>query len=44
MSARQRRTLQARVDHRRPILEPLINDFSRSVRRFDPSQQFGGRK
>lgn len=42
MSARQRRTLQARVDQRRPILESLINDFSRSVRRFDPSQQFGG--
>jgi hypothetical protein len=42
MSARQRRTLKARVDQRRPILESLISDFSRSARRFDPSQQFGG--
>ena len=42
MSARQRRTLQARVDQGHPILESLINNFSRSLRRFDPSQQFGG--
>jgi len=42
MSASQRWTLQARVNQRRPILESLINDFSHSVRRFDPNQQFGG--
>jgi hypothetical protein len=42
MSARQRRTLQARADQGHPILESLINNFSRSLRRFDPSQQFGG--
>jgi hypothetical protein len=42
VSARQRRTLQERVDERRPILESLIKDFSRCVRRFDPSRQFGG--
>jgi hypothetical protein len=42
LSTRQRRTLQERVDERRPIFESLVGDFSRFVRRFDPTQQFGG--
>ncbi len=42
MSARRRRTLQQRVDERRPILESLVGDFSRYVQRFNPNQQFGG--
>jgi hypothetical protein len=42
VSARQHRTLQERVDGRRPILESLVGDFSRFVRRFDANQQFGG--
>ena len=37
VNASQRRTLQERVDERRPILESLIKDFSRSVRRLIPA-------
>lgn len=42
MSARQHRTLQKRVDQRRPILESLVGDFSRFVQGFDANRQFGG--
>jgi hypothetical protein len=34
--------LSVSVEQRRPILESLVNDFGRSVRRFDPGPQFGG--
>jgi hypothetical protein len=42
MSPRQRRTLQERVDERRPIVDSLIGDFSRFVNSFDAYRQFGG--
>jgi hypothetical protein len=42
MSTRAHRTLQERVDQRRPVRESLVGDFSRYVARFDASRQFGG--
>jgi hypothetical protein len=42
VSAARRRTLQERVDQRRPVLESLVGDFSHYVHSFDPNQQFGG--
>jgi hypothetical protein len=42
LSGRRRRTLQERVDQRRPVLESLVGEFSRYVERFDANRQFGG--
>jgi hypothetical protein len=42
VSAPRRRTLQERVDQRRPVLESLVGDFSHYVRSFDANRQFGG--
>jgi hypothetical protein len=42
VSAARHHTLQERIEERRPILESLLGDFSRFVRRFAASQQFVG--
>jgi hypothetical protein len=42
VSPRRRQTLQERLNERRPIIESLVGDFSRFVRHFDASRQFGG--
>jgi hypothetical protein len=42
VSTRQHRTLQERINERRPILESLVGNFSHFVRSFDARQQFSG--
>jgi hypothetical protein len=42
VSAARHHTLQERIEERRPILDSLLGDFSRFVRRFAANQQFVG--